>query len=75
MASMTGSIFANAQSISAPIVFVTLVVVVALLLFRALSGALGVALEKVTMRRLDFSIAIVLVLLAVTVFWRFKVIG
>lgn len=72
---MTGLLLADAASISAPIVLVTLLVVVALLLFRASSGALGVALKRSVMRRLDVSIAIVLLLFALSVLWRFKVIG
>jgi hypothetical protein len=75
VASMTGLIAANAASLSAPIVLVTLLVAVALLLFRAVCGAWGIALKQKVLQRLDVSIAIGLVLLAVTVFWRFKVIG
>jgi hypothetical protein len=75
MASMTGLILANAQAISAPVVFAILLVVVVLLLFRASCGALGIGLKKRVSRRLDVSIALVLLLLALSVFWRFKVIG
>ncbi len=72
---MTAIIIANAASKSAPFVLAILLPVVLLLLFRASCGALGIALKQKVLRRLDLSIAIVLVLLAVSVFWRFKVIG
>jgi hypothetical protein len=72
---MTTSILANTASISAPIVLAILLIVTALLLFRASCGALGISLKKTVLRRLDVSIAIVLILFALSVYWRFKVIG
>lgn len=72
---MIGILLADAASISAPLVLVILLLVVPLLLFRAGCGALGFALKRTAMRSLDVSIAITLVLLALSVFWRFKVIG
>jgi hypothetical protein len=72
---MSAFFVADAASKSAPIVLAVLLPVVVLLLFRASCGALGIALKQKVLRRLDLSIAIVLVLLAVSVFWRFKVIG
>ena len=75
VASVIGLILADSASISAPLVLVVLIIVVALLLFRAGNGALGIRLKRSVMRGLDVSIALSLILLAVTVFWRFKVIG
>jgi hypothetical protein len=72
---MIGFIVADAASKSAPLVLTVLLVAVALLLFRASCGALGIALKRIVLRRLDVSIALMLLLLAVSVFWRFKVIG
>jgi hypothetical protein len=72
---MIATVFQNAASLSAPIVLVILIVAVALLVFRASCGALDIVLKQPVLRRLDVSIALALLLLAVTVFWRFKVIG
>jgi hypothetical protein len=72
---MTGVILASSASISAPLVLLLLLIVVALLLFRASCGALGIALKRSVLRWFDISTAIMLLLLAVSVFWRFKVIG
>jgi hypothetical protein len=72
---MIAAILANAASLSAPLVLVILIVAVALLLFRACCGALDFTLKKYVLRRLDIVTALVLVLLGVSVIWRFKVIG
>jgi hypothetical protein len=75
VASMMITILANAASLSAPLVLVILIVALTLLLLRASCGALEIALKKKVSRRLDVVTALVLLLLAVSVVWRFKVIG
>ena len=72
---MTGYLLADVASKSAPLVLVLLLLVVSLLLFRAVCGSFGIALRKPVVRRLDVVIAVSLLLFAVSVYWRFKVIG
>jgi hypothetical protein len=72
---MTYSFLANTAAITAPIVLVVVLVTLALLIFRASCGALGVTLKRRVLQVLDLSIVLTLVLLMVTVIWRFKVIG
>jgi hypothetical protein len=72
---MIATVFERAASLSAPIVLVLLIVAVVLLVFRASCGALDIVLKQRVLRRVDVSIALALLLFAVTVIWRFKVIG
>jgi hypothetical protein len=67
--------FASLTSMSAPIVAILFFVALALLAFRASIAALGFTLKSSALRRLDLSIAVSLVVLAVCVFARFKLIG
>jgi hypothetical protein len=66
---------ASLTSMSAPIVAILFFVVLALLGLRASIAALGFTLKSGALRRLDLSIAVSLVILAVCVFARFKLIG
>lgn len=72
---MSVETFASVASISAPIVAIILLVVLALLSCRAGIAALGFTLKRRALRRLDLSIAASLVVFAFCVFARFKVIG
>lgn len=66
---------ASVASFSAPIVAVVFFVVLVLLSFRAGVAALGFTLKKRALRWLDLSIAASLVVFAVLVVARFKLVG
>lgn len=68
-------IVADAASASAPVVFVLLVAIVVLLVVRATSGIWDVPLSRVVWRFLDVSVIATVVLYAVVVYARFKIIG
>ena len=68
-------IVADAASASAPVVFVLLVAIVILLVVRATSGIWNVPLTRAVWRFLDVSVVVTVVLFAVVVYARFKIIG
>lgn len=68
-------VFASITSLSAPIVAVVLCVVLALLSSRAGIAALGFTLKSHVRRWLDLSITASLVVFAICVLVRFKLIG
>ena len=70
----TGAL-ADAASASAPVVFVLLVAIVILLVVRATSGIWNVPLTRAVWRFLDVSVVVTVVLFAVVVYARFKIIG
>jgi hypothetical protein len=72
---MNAETLGSVASLSAPVVAVLFVVVISLLSCRAGIAALGFTLTKRALRTLDISIAFSLVVFAVCVFARFKVIG
>jgi hypothetical protein len=72
---MRVEMLASVASYSAPVVAIVFFVVLALLSGRAGIAALGFTLKRRALRRLDLSIAASLVIFAVCVFARFKVIG
>jgi hypothetical protein len=69
------SVLASVASSSAPVVALVFLVVLVLLSCRAGVAALGFTLKKRALRKLDLSIAGSLVLFAVCVVARFKLIG
>jgi hypothetical protein len=72
---MSVETLASVASFSAPVVAIVFLVVLALLSCRAGVAALGFTLKRRVLRRLDLSIAASLVVFAVCVVARFKVIG
>ena len=68
-------IVADAASASAPVVVVLLVAIVILLVVRATSGIWNVPLTRAVWRFLDVSVVVTVVLFAVVVYARFKIIG
>jgi len=66
---------ASVASLSAPVVAIVFVVVLALLSCRAGIAALGFTLKRHALRGLDVSILVSLVVFAVCVVARFKLIG
>jgi hypothetical protein len=66
---------ASVATLSGPVVAIVMLVVLGLLSCRAGIAALGFALKRRALRRLDLSIAASLVVFAVCVVARFKVIG
>jgi hypothetical protein len=72
---MSVETFASVASFSAPVVAIVMLVVLALLSCRAGIGALGFTLKRRALRWIDLSIAASLLVFAVCVFTRFKVIG
>ncbi|MGD0853367.1 MAG: hypothetical protein ABSA07_08420 [Acidimicrobiales bacterium] len=72
---MTVETLASVATMSAPIVAIVFVVVLGLLSCRAGIAALGFTLKRHVLRWLDLSIAASLVVFAVCVIARFKLIG
>lgn len=68
-------LIADAAALSAPIVFVSLATVVALLGVRAVTDVTGVPLSRSVSRMLDIAILVLFLLFLVLVVLRFKVIG
>ncbi|MHB1905299.1 MAG: hypothetical protein ACYCRG_00115 [Acidimicrobiales bacterium] len=66
---------ADAASVSAPVVFILLVAIVILLVVRTTSGIWNVPLSRVVWRFLDVSVIVTIVLYAIVVYARFKIIG
>lgn len=72
---MTGETTASIATNSAPVVAILLFVVIVLLCWRAANAVLRPTLTRRSLRYLDLSIALSLVVFAICVYARFKVIG